>query len=96
MCCLRCFSSIYDLSQPSKLHANGLSFACERRWDANLAGRLKVLIHPSIVHLMVFNSEGNFLRPGEKGVMGVSAVLKSSSDNASFSSSSDCKEGSSD
>ena len=85
MCCFRCFSSMYDLSQPSKLQTNGLSFACDRRWDASLAGRLNVLTQPSTVHLIVFSSDGNFFRPGEKGVMGVSVPSIPFSENVSFS-----------
>ena len=32
--------------------------------DANLAGRLKALLHPGIVHLIVLSSDGNFVLVG--------------------------------
>lgn len=59
-------------------------------------GRLNVLVQPGWVHFNVFNSEGNFFRPGENGVLGVSAdwpssekSFRSPSYSSSSSSSSD-------
>jgi hypothetical protein len=66
---------MYALSHPSYVQTNGLSFACDRKCAANLAGRLNDLVHPSCVHLIVLYSDGNLARgAGENGVRGVSAT----------------------
>ena len=57
MCCARCFSSRYVLSQSGYGHLCGRSLVCDRRWAARRAGRLKVLGQPGNVHWMVLRSE---------------------------------------
>lgn len=49
-----------------------------------LAGRLKVFVHPGKVQGIVLYSEGNFFRPGEKGVTGVSIPPRPSSEKSSL------------
>lgn len=43
---------------------NGRSLLCDLICEANLAGRLKALVHPGMVHLIVLNSDGNFVLVG--------------------------------